>query len=237
MHEEAPQRQSRAPLYAVGSRKAPPTDLCLMEIAAKLAGEPWTDHPECVHPTLGAVARGVYDHTSEAGRAALVPLAPSLIGTACTGLELSARLVATCVSAALSSPLPERIAADRSQRLQAAQRTAFYLMARAGRRAAGRGGAADEGPDGGPGRGPELGPAGGEAPPGADDEPRPITRLWLHLLDPVGLTEPVYRRLVSPEVVAEAVLVTARASGDAADQRLSQLLRWCIDLTRRVSEN
>jgi hypothetical protein len=214
MYEDAPRRSSRPPLYAVGSRRTG-TSEDLMEIAAKLAGEPWTDHPECVHPTLGAVARGVYDQTSEPGRAALLPLAPSLVGTACTGLELSARLVATCVSAALSSPLPERIAADRSHRLQTAQRTAFYLMSRAGRR------------------------AGQDREPGSDaeQEPRPITRLWLHLLDPVGLTEPVYRRLVSPEVVAEAVVATARASGDAADQRLSQLLRWCIDLTRRGAED
>jgi hypothetical protein len=58
--------------------------------------------------------------------------------------------------------------------------------------------------------------------------------MWLLLLDPFRLTEPVYRRLVSPEAAAEAVVVTARASGDARDERLTQLLRWCIDLTRRL---
>ena len=116
--------------------------------------------------------------------------------------------VATCVSTALASPLPERIDADRSRRLDAARRTALYLMSRGG--------------DG-----------GHEADP--DNEPRAATRVWVRTLDPLRLTEPVYRRLVSPDAVAEAVVVTARASGDARDERLSQLLRWCIELTRRLA--
>jgi hypothetical protein len=211
MFEEArpwQRHRSHRPLFAVGRGSAIPSDLCLMELAARLGGEPGTDHPECVHPTLGAVARGVYEQCSDETKTALLPLAPSLLDTVCTGLDVSARLVATCASTALASPHPERIDADRSQRLDAARRTALYLMSRGG----------DEGPGADP-----------------DEEPRSATRMWVHLLDPFRLTEPVYRRLVSPEAVAEAVVVTARASGDARDERLSQLLRWCIDLTRRLA--
>jgi hypothetical protein len=205
MFEEA-QPWPHRPLRAVGpDDAAPPDRRRLMDLVGELAGE-WTDHPECVHPTLGAVARGVYEHSSEDARAALMPLAPSLLDTVCKGLDLSARIVATCASTALASPVPERIDADHSRRLEAARRTAFYLMARER--------------------------ASGSVGDGAD-APRMATRTWVHLLQPFGLTEPWYRRVVSSQAAAEAVVVVARASGDARDERLSQLLRWCIDLARR----
>jgi hypothetical protein len=217
MFEEAQSRRSRTPLYAVASRRPAPPERCLMEVASWLAGEAWTDHPECVHQTLGAVARGVYDHSSRAARTELMPLAPSLVGTARSGLELPARLVGTCVSTALSSPLPERIGADQARRLHAARRTALYLMSRAG----GADGAVS-------GEGDEDGEDGGL---------RTTTRMWVRVLDPLRLTEPVYRRLVSPEAAAEAVAVTACASGEERDQRLSRLLRWCIGLARRTGDD
>jgi hypothetical protein len=37
--------------------------------------------------------------------------------------------------------------------------------------------------------------------------------------------------MVAPDAAAAAVAVTARASGDDRDQRLRQLLRWCIAVT------
>jgi len=214
MHEEARPRRPHRPLRAVGTDMTGMTDMTaataapvtsLIELAARLGGEPGIDHPECVHPTLGAVARGVYEHSSDAAKPGLLPLAPSLLDSACTGLDLPARLVATCVSTALASPLRDRIDPGRAARLRAAGRTASYLMSR----------------------------AGGVPGPGEDHRPRVATRMWVHLLAPFRLTEPVYRRLVSPGAVAEAVVVTAAASGDARDERLSRLLRWCIDLTRR----
>lgn len=208
MFEEAQPRRSRAYLHAVGSAPPQIPDGTLMELTALLAGEPWTDHPESVHPTLGSVARCVYDHSSLAARADLLPLAPSLIGTATAGLEIPARLVVTCVSTALSSPVPARIGAQESRRLHAARRTALYLLARAD--------------------------AHGEEGVEGHAQPRLLTRVWLWALGPVPLAEPIYRRVVSAEVVAEAVAVTARASGDERDQRLSCLLRWCLALTRRL---
>lgn len=51
-----------------------------MEMASYLAGERWSDHPACTHPLLGALARLVNDHTSDAGRNDLVELVPSVIG-------------------------------------------------------------------------------------------------------------------------------------------------------------
>jgi hypothetical protein len=96
-----------------------------MELVSKLAREPWTDRPTCVHPTLSAVARAVHDHSSSAGRRDLLPLAPSFIGTAQPGFEPSARVVALCVSTALTGG---EMTKDERVRLLKAHQTAIYLM-------------------------------------------------------------------------------------------------------------
>lgn len=212
MFDEAQRRPGRPRLYAVGSKESAGPEGSLIEVTSRLAGEPWTDYPSCVHPTLGAVARSVYDHSSDDGRRGLLPLAPALIGTANTGLEVPARIVATCVSTALASPRPERIPADRSRRLRAARRTALYLLGRT------------------------CGPESAAATHlDREEETRRATRMWVRALDPLRLTEPVYRVLVSPGAAAEAVAVAAAASGGDGDQRLSQLLRWCIGLARSLA--
>lgn len=51
-----------------------------MEYASWLAGERWSDHPECTHPLLASSARLVNDYTSDEGRSQLVELIPSVIG-------------------------------------------------------------------------------------------------------------------------------------------------------------
>ena len=57
--------------------------MCAMEAAAYIAGEPWSDHPECVCPVLGAFMRSWNDGLpSDAERnRLLLPLIPRLIGT------------------------------------------------------------------------------------------------------------------------------------------------------------
>ncbi|GAB2576116.1 hypothetical protein GCM10027269_35560 [Kribbella endophytica] len=112
---------------------------CVLELVSKLAREPWTDRPTCVHPVLGSVARAVHDHCGPRGRQALLPLAPLFLDTARAGFDLSARLVALCVSTALAAP--GEVAGDERTRLLNAQETASYLLA-------GRSGA----PPGGPAR-------------------------------------------------------------------------------------
>ena len=97
-----------------------------MELVSKLAREPWTDRPACVHPVLGSVARAVHDHSSSAGRRTLLPLAPGFLGTAQPGFEPSARLVALCVSTALADG---ELAKDERSRLMNAHQTAMYLLA------------------------------------------------------------------------------------------------------------
>jgi hypothetical protein len=99
---------------------------CVMELVSKLAREPWTDRPTCVHPTLSAAARAVHDHSSPAGRRALLPLAPRFIDTARPGLDLSARVVALCVSTALTT-------GEESPRLRRAHEAALQLLMGEGR--------------------------------------------------------------------------------------------------------
>jgi hypothetical protein len=68
------------PQLTRGKHRSPRKGACFMEMASYLAGERWSDHPACTHPLLGALARLVNDHTSDAGRSELVELVPSVIG-------------------------------------------------------------------------------------------------------------------------------------------------------------
>ena len=181
-------------------------ELSLPYAVSVLADEPAVDWPSRVHPALVAVARGVHEHSSRAGRAALLPMAPTLLDTARPGLETSAMIVATCTSTALTSPDAERITEHEYARLQADHRTAAYLLQRAG-----SDGSAET----------TLHTAG---------ERRPPVPRWVRVLWWVGLTEPLYRRFSAPDAAAHAVAVTARASGGACDQCLRRLLRRCVAL-------
>ena len=99
---------------------------CVLELVSKLAREPWTDRPTCVHPVLGSIARMVHDHSTKAGRRALLPLAPDFLQTAKPGFEGSARLVALCVSTALATA--GELTDEERARLSTAHQTAMYLL-------------------------------------------------------------------------------------------------------------
>jgi hypothetical protein len=87
-------------ILSTGRHRDPSEGRCLLELVSTLAGEPWSDHPRCVHPVLGSIARRVNDACSDAARDDLVPLAPVLIGTA--SAPVSALLAQRCARAALS---------------------------------------------------------------------------------------------------------------------------------------
>ena len=56
--------------------------MCAMEAVAYVAGEPWSDHPECACPVIGAFMRAWNDALSDADRdRLLLPLIPRLVGT------------------------------------------------------------------------------------------------------------------------------------------------------------
>jgi len=99
---------------------------CVLELVSKLAREPWTDRPACVHPVLGSIARMIHDNSTKAGRRELLPLAPAFLETAEPGIERSARLVALCVATARTSTAD--LASGERGRLARAHQTALYLL-------------------------------------------------------------------------------------------------------------
>lgn len=59
--------------------------MCLEEAAAWMAGEPWSDHPQCVCPTLAAFGRELNDRLPDDKRQLLKPFIAEQIGTAGDG--------------------------------------------------------------------------------------------------------------------------------------------------------
>jgi hypothetical protein len=108
-----------------GYAKVRRADPCVMELVSRLAREPWTDRPACVHPVLSSVARAVHDHSSSVGRRELLQLAPQFLDTARPGFESSARLVSVCVSTALAGG---ETTGEERRRLAAAYQTAQHLL-------------------------------------------------------------------------------------------------------------
>jgi len=68
------------PVLSRGKHRSPRRGACFMELASVLAGERWSDHPECTHRLLAGAARMVNDSTSDEGRQRLARLIPDVIG-------------------------------------------------------------------------------------------------------------------------------------------------------------
>ena len=57
-------------------------EMCAMEAVAFIAREPWSDHPACASPVIGAFMRAWNDGLPQAERDALIlPLIPRLVGS------------------------------------------------------------------------------------------------------------------------------------------------------------
>ena len=89
------------PVLSRGKHRTPRRGACFMELASFLAGEKWSDHPACTHPLLAEVARTANDRTSDAGRAALAPLIPSVIGLTTDDPRADGRIALHCALTAL----------------------------------------------------------------------------------------------------------------------------------------
>lgn len=112
------------PILSPGKHRSPRRGACFMEFASYLAGERWSDHPACTHGTLAHLARLVNDRTSDAGRARLTPLIPTVIGLTSDDPLLDVLLATRAAGAALP------IAAEERQRSQAvALRVAREVLA------------------------------------------------------------------------------------------------------------
>jgi hypothetical protein len=79
-----------------------------MEFASFLAGEKWSDHPQCTHSLLAALARDVNDHVGDDARNGLVPLVPEVIGLNGTEPRVHAWIALEAAHAALPVVSEER---------------------------------------------------------------------------------------------------------------------------------
>ena len=68
------------PQLSRGKHRSPKTGACFMEFASYLAGEPWSDSPQCTDPLLAHLARAVNDRLSDARRSEIAPDVPRVIG-------------------------------------------------------------------------------------------------------------------------------------------------------------
>ncbi|MEO7068896.1 MAG: hypothetical protein ABI131_00220 [Nostocoides sp.] len=98
-------RQNRIPdgmpVLSPGRHRRARKGACFMEFASYLAGEKWSDHPECTHPLLAGIARTVNDLVDGEHRVLLVPLIPEVVGLTGDDLVIDVTLTARCAMAAL----------------------------------------------------------------------------------------------------------------------------------------
>ena len=98
------------PILSRGKHRSPRQGACFMEFASFLAGERWSDHPNCTHPFVAGVARVVNDHTSDASRSRLIGLIPTVIGLTGDNPRVDVMIALRCAAFALP------VAAEQRQR-------------------------------------------------------------------------------------------------------------------------
>jgi hypothetical protein len=79
-----PARLERLSEFALahGSHRSIKDGVCAMELVSWIAGEKWSDHPECVCPVISAFVRSWNDALPDDERTSLLrPVLPKLIGT------------------------------------------------------------------------------------------------------------------------------------------------------------
>jgi len=88
-------RLARVKTLKASSHNGPREGMCVLEAASYIAREPWSDHPECVCPVIGAFLRSWNDGLPDAERTTLLlPLLPKLVGTRNPAMEERRSLMA-----------------------------------------------------------------------------------------------------------------------------------------------
>ncbi|CAN5648803.1 MAG: hypothetical protein ACR2HP_03040 [Ilumatobacteraceae bacterium] len=210
MRQHPPRLPELVPALSRGRHRNPRRGACFMEMASYLAGERWSDHPRCTHPLLAAVARLVNDGTTDAGRADLIDLIPSVIGVTTHHPAADARISWRCATTAL--PV---IAADRQNVMAVGVIVTDRLLADLD----------------GTGRAP-LRPASRAALARA-----PLAAQWAATFAGDQRVDPErFRRTSAPTIVQHAVLGITQACISDPDAMLRELLAGCIDDVRNVAD-
>lgn len=89
---------------AKGAHNSFEAGACVMEAVSYIAGEPWSDHPKCVSPVLGAYARSLNDRLDDSDRQILKQYIPQLIGTAGDGKDEARRWLASNWAIRVATP-------------------------------------------------------------------------------------------------------------------------------------
>ncbi|MDX6653227.1 MAG: hypothetical protein QOJ38_2008 [Solirubrobacterales bacterium] len=76
---------------AAGSHDSPDEGVCIVELASLIGGEPFSDRPDCVCPTVGSFLRAWNDRAAHAARQRLVPYAERVVGSRCSSEVTHAR--------------------------------------------------------------------------------------------------------------------------------------------------
>jgi len=84
-----------------------------MELVSVVAGEPFTDHPQCVHPALALAARVVNDQVGDTVRQGLVPLLPEMMSGPRRDLRAGPVIALSCLDTALARDDDRRLRAHR----------------------------------------------------------------------------------------------------------------------------
>ncbi len=74
-----------------GKHSSPQDGACVMELASMLAGEAFSDHPECVCPAIGSFLRAYNDSVDDERRQDLYDYASRIVGTRSPGSIQRAR--------------------------------------------------------------------------------------------------------------------------------------------------
>ncbi|HTL41414.1 MAG TPA: hypothetical protein VL294_08065 [Pseudolysinimonas sp.] len=99
---------SLLPRLSAGAHRSPRRGACFMEFASYLAGERWSDHPECTDPVLATLARLVNDAVPDDRRGELVTHIPRVVGLRGDDARLGRIVALRAASAALPVASMER---------------------------------------------------------------------------------------------------------------------------------
>jgi hypothetical protein len=91
------------PRLAPGRHSSPRDGVCVVELASLLAGEPFSDRPDCVDHVIGGYLRSLNDRVSHAERQRLLPYAERAVGTG-TDRQLSKLRRELCMLRAGATP-------------------------------------------------------------------------------------------------------------------------------------
>ena len=103
------------PHLSRGSHMTSAMGTCVMELASVLAGEPFSDRPECIHPTLAKVARMVNDQVGDGERQRLVPLLPQMMSGPRSGERVGLIIALTCLDHATTGATQRKVTRHRKR--------------------------------------------------------------------------------------------------------------------------